>query len=134
MTNRIINPQSLYESVPLGFSQAVSSEGRVTVHCSGQVAWDKECNVVGVGDVGAQARQALANLQLVLVEAGAQVSDIVRLRTYVVNHNPALLEPIGQAIGEFYGAVKPAANTFIGVQALVLPEFLIEIEATAVIG
>lgn len=126
-----INPDELYPSVNYGFSHAVKSDRKVTVHCSGQVAWDKNFNIVGPGDVGAQARQALANMKVVLKEAGASVSDIVRIRTYVVNHNPSLLEPIGQALGEFWGAVTPAANTWIGVQALAMPDFLIEIEATA---
>ncbi len=131
MTVEKINPEALYDSVEFGFSQAVKSDGKVTVHCAGQVGWDQDRNIVGEGDVGAQARQALANLKVVLESAGAKVSDIVRLRTYVVNHNPGLLEPIGQAIGEFYGDVTPAANTWIGVQSLALPEYLIEIEATA---
>lgn len=129
-----INPASMYASIELGFSHAVKSDGKTSIHCSGQVAWDKDMNIVGAGDVGAQARQALANLKVVLADAGADVSNIVRLRTYVVNHNPALLEPIGQAIGEFYGDNMPAANTLVGVQSLALPEFLIEIEATAEFG
>jgi len=129
-----INPDDLYNTVEMGFSQAVKSEGRVTIHCAGQVAWDKDSNLVGSGDVGIQAQQVLANIKVVLNAAGAEVRDVVRLRTYVVGHNPALLEPIGRAMAEFYGDVKPAANTLIGVQALALPEFLIEIEATAEIG
>jgi enamine deaminase RidA (YjgF/YER057c/UK114 family) len=134
MTKEIINPETLYRSVKYGFSHAVKSDAKMTVHCSGQAALDKNDNVVGVGDIGVQARHALANLKVVLEAAGAQVRDVVRLRTYVVNHNPSLLEPIGQAIGEFYGDIVPAANTLIGVQALALPDFLIEIEATAEIG
>ena len=126
-----INPDTLYKSLEMGFSQAVKSKGAVTIHCAGQVAWDKDCNLVGDGDVGKQAQQALANLKVVLNAAGAEVSDVVRLRTYVVGHNPALLEPIGIAIAEFYGDVTPATNTLIGVQALAMPDFLIEIEATA---
>lgn len=133
MKNEIINPDSLLNSVQLGYSHAVVSKGGVHIHCSGQVAWDKEQNLVGGDDVGEQAVQVLANLRIVLTSAGAEVSDIVRLRTYVVNLNPSLLEPIGRAIGEFYGGMPPAANTMIGVQSLALPEFLIEIEATAVI-
>ncbi|RBP53564.1 RidA family protein [Arenicella xantha] len=129
-----INPEELYASVNYGFSHAVKSDCAVTIHCSGQVAWDKDYNVVGQGDVGAQARQALANLNVVLAESGASVSDIVRIRTYVVNHDPSLIEPIGQALGEFWGDVTPAANTWIGVQALAMPDFLIEIEATAQIN
>lgn len=134
MTRETINPDALYVSVEYGFSHAVKSDGNITIRCAGQVAWDKEYNVVGAGDVGAQARQVLANLKIVLEAAGATVGDVVRLRTYVVNHNPALIEPIGQALGEFYGEVMPAANTWIGVQALALPDFLIEIEATAEIS
>lgn len=130
MTHKSINPKDLYNSVSMGYSHAVRSEGSITVHCSGQIAWDKNNRLVGE-DVGSQARQALSNLKMALLEAGAKVSDVVQLRTYVVNHNPALLEPIGQAIAEFYGDATPAANTLIGVQALALPEFLIEIEAVA---
>ena len=131
MSREIINPEELYDSVQYGFSHAIKSSTKSTVHCSGQVAWDKDCNVVGAGDVGIQARQALANLKVVLAAAGVGVADIIRLRTYVVNHNPSLMEPVGKALAEFYGEETPAANTWIGVQALALPDFLIEIEATA---
>jgi len=133
MTLEHINPKVLYQSLPMGYSHAMRSERRVTIHCSGQIAWDENNVLVGEGDVGMQAKQALTNLAIVLKTAGASVSDIVQLRTYVVNHNPALLEPIGQAISEFYGDLTPAANTLIGVQALALPEFLIEIEAVAMV-
>jgi len=133
MAREAINPASLYESTRYGFSHAVRASGGTTIHCAGQVAWDGDCNLVGEGDIGAQARKALENLRTVLAEAGAGVADIVRLRTYVVNHSPEYLEPVGMALAEFYGDVTPAANTWIGVQALALPGFLIEIEATAAI-
>jgi enamine deaminase RidA (YjgF/YER057c/UK114 family) len=131
MTRETINPEALYGSVDYGFSHAVKSTGKTSIHCAGQVAWDKDYNLVGAGDVAAQARQALANLKTVLEAAGAGVENLVRLRTYVVNHDPSLIGPIGEALSEFYGDVTPAANTWIGVQALALPDFLIEIEATA---
>ncbi|TQV82629.1 RidA family protein [Exilibacterium tricleocarpae] len=131
MKREPINPDTLYGSVQYGFSHAVKSRGTTTIHCAGQVAWDKDYNVVGAGDIGAQARQAFANLKTVLAAAGAGVADVVCMRTYVVNHKPEYLEPVGAAIAEFYGAVTPAANTWIGVQSLALPEFLIEIEVTA---
>ena len=54
-----------------------------------------------------------------------------RLRTYVVDHSPEKLGPVTGEILAFYDGVVPAANTFIGVQALALPDFLVEIEATA---
>lgn len=134
MTREAINPDALYGSVQYGFSHAVKSQGTITIHCAGQVAWDKDYNVVGGGDIGAQARQALANLKTVLAEADAGVADVVRMRTYVVNHKPEYLEPVGAAIAEFYGDTTPAANTWIGVQSLALPDFLIEIEVTAEIA
>jgi len=131
MSKQSINPGALYGSLQYGFSHAVKSSRPTTIHCAGQVAWDRDYNVVGGDDIGTQARQALAYLKAVLAASGASVEDIVRLRTYVVNHEPSCLEPVGQALMEFYGDVTPAANTWIGVQALAMPEFLIEVEATA---
>ena len=131
MTRNTINPESMYGSVQYGFSHAVKSNGSVRIHCAGQVAWDENYNIVGGNDIGAQAKQALHNLKTVLAEAGAGPADVVRMRTYVVNHKVEYLEPVGMAIAEFYGNALPAANTWIGVQSLALPEFLIEIEVTA---
>jgi enamine deaminase RidA (YjgF/YER057c/UK114 family) len=134
MTREAINPDSMYGSVQYGFSHAIKANGTTTIHCAGQVAWDKEYNLVGGDDIAAQAKQALSNLKTVLAEAGGSVADIVRLRTYVVNHTPDYLEPVGMALAEFYGDTVPAANTWIGVQSLALPGFMIEIEATAEIA
>ena len=131
MTRVAINPESMYASVQFGFSHAIKASGAVTIHCAGQVAWDSHHNVVGIGDIGAQARQSLSNLKEVLAAAGATPADVVRMRTYIVNHRPEYLEPFGAALAEFYGDVTPAANTLIGVQSLALPDFLIEIEVTA---
>jgi enamine deaminase RidA (YjgF/YER057c/UK114 family) len=129
-----INPPTLYNSVQYGFSHAVRQRGGDTLYLAGQVAWDKEGKLVGAGDLAAQTRQALANIRSVLAAAGASPADVVRLRTYVVGHSPDKLGPVLGEIGQFYGGAVPAANTFIGVQALALPDFLVEIEATAVVG
>lgn len=131
MPRTAINPESMYPSVHFGFSQATKSNSATTIHCSGQVAFDKNGEIVGVGDLAAQTKQSLENLKMVLAEAGATVADVVRMRTYVVDHKPEYLEVVLGAIGEFYGDEMPAANTFIGVQALALPELLVEIEITA---
>jgi enamine deaminase RidA (YjgF/YER057c/UK114 family) len=133
MPRKAINPQSMYPSVQFGFSHATESGAGRTLHLAGQVAWDKELNLVGPGDLAAQARQALENLKTVLSECGATPADVVRLRTYVVNYSADAIPAIGAALAEFYGDVTPAANTLLGVQALAMPEFLIEIEATAVV-
>lgn len=134
MTQRqAINPPDLYESVPFGFSHAVLQTGGRTLHLAGQTAWNAQRELVGAGDLVAQTRQALANLRRVLAAVGARPKDVVRLRTYVVNHSPDKLGPVCAEIAAFYEGADPAPNTFLGVQALALPEFLIEIEATAVV-
>ena len=79
MPNTRLNPPSLYESTGFGFSHATVQDGGRTIHLAGQVAWDKDCNVVGPGDLAAQTRQALANLKAVLEAAGATPADVVRV-------------------------------------------------------
>lgn len=133
MTNTKINPASLYNSLAFGFSHAALQEGGRTLHLAGQVAWDKDAATVGPGDLAAQTRQALANLSAVLAEVGATPANIVRLRTYVVDHTPDKLGVVLGEVGAFYGEATPAPNTFLGVAALALPDFLVEIEATAVL-
>lgn len=133
MARETINPQSMYLSLQYSFSHATKTHGQTTIHCAGQVAWDREGRLVGEGDLAAQARQALNNLKTVLAEAGATPADVVRMRTYVVDHKPEYLEIIGRAVDQFYAEELPAANTLVGVQSLALPEFLIEIEVTAVV-
>ncbi|MEX0280818.1 MAG: RidA family protein [Arenibacterium sp.] len=132
MSAQRINPPSLYDSVSYGFSHATTTEPGRMLHLAGQVAWDKEYNLVGGDDLQLQTRQALANLKEVLASQGCTPADIVRLRTYVVDHTPDKLEPVAGEIMAFYGDAVPAANTWIGVQSLALPDFLVEIEATAV--
>ncbi len=134
MARLVINPESMYKTVPFGFSHAVSQSSGRTLHLAGQVAWDRDCNLVGGADVIAQTRQVLANLKEVLAAAGATPANVVRLRTYVVNHTPDKLGPICAEIAAFYGDALPGANTFIGVQTLALPDFLIEIEADAALN
>jgi enamine deaminase RidA (YjgF/YER057c/UK114 family) len=133
MTDRI-NPDTMYNSVQWGFSHAAISEPGRLLHLAGQVAWDADGALVGPGDLAAQARQCLANLKAVLADQGLGPQHLVRIRTYVVNHTPDKLEPVGMALGQFWGDVIPAPNTWIGVQALALPDFLIEIEGTAALS
>lgn len=134
MSRKAINPATLYPSVHFGFSHATESVDGRLIHLAGQVAWGVSGELVGEGDVGAQAEQALKNLKAVLAEVGATPADVVRIRTYIVDHKPEYLEPVCGAIAAFYGDELPAANTLIGVQSLALPGLLVEIEATAQIA
>ena len=126
-----INPENLYESTRFGFSHAALDEANGVLHLAGQVAWDKDYTVVGGDDLAAQTRQALANIKTVLEAAGSDVTHLLRLRTFIVNYDMSKLEAVGGELAAFYGDVTPAPNTIVGVQALALPDFLIEIEAIA---
>lgn len=131
MATQKINPATLYNSVPFGFSHASIQTGARTVHFAGQVAWDAECNVVGVGDLAKQVEVALANLSVVMAEVGVAPEDLVRLRTYIVDNTPEKLGVVVGAVNGFYAGATPAPNTVVGVSGLALPDFLVEIEATA---
>jgi len=133
VANQKINPQDMYDSVQYGFSHAVAHRGKKTIELAGQVAWDADCNLVGEGDLAAQAKQVFQNLRQVLAVAGAGPADVVRLRTYIVDYTPDMLDVIGSEIAAFYDGAVPAANTLIGVQSLALPGFMIEVEAVAVV-
>ena len=97
---------------------------------SGCVSVDAEGAVVGVGDVVAQARQVFENIRLCLAAAGATFADVVKVTTFLTDiADRARINPVRQ---EFFGDARPA-STLVEVSALVLPEFLIEVEAVAVI-
>jgi len=128
-----LNPETLFPSLPIGFSQIVVSQGGKTVYLSGQTAWDANKQIVGGTDLGEQTRQALRNIKLGVEAAGGTLADVVSLRIYIVNPKPNDTGPVGQALREFFSADKPPASTWLGVTSLARPEFLIEIEAIAVI-
>jgi enamine deaminase RidA (YjgF/YER057c/UK114 family) len=132
MPKECINPKNLFPSLPHGFSQMVIATGRKTVFISGQTAWDKQKNIVGGGSVLEQARQAFRNLEEAMEAAGGTLKDLVALRIYVVDYQAECGTAVGIVLREFFSE-NPPASTWIGVSALADPEFLIEIEATAVL-
>jgi|SRR5215472_8478918 len=133
MPKEYLNPTSLFPSLPHGFSQIVVASGRKMVFISGQTAWDARKNIVGGDNLLEQARQALRNLDAAIEASGGSLKDVVALRIYVVNHQAESANAMGSALTEFFSPQNPPASTWIGVSALAVPEFLIEIEATAVL-
>jgi len=125
------NPQGL--AVPRGYSHTVTVSGGRTIYVSGQVALNAQGEIVGKGDLRAQMHQALENLRLALAGSGASFKDIVKWNTYVVGFKPDQLTILREVRAEILKDVTPPASTFIGVQALAIPDFLIEIEAIAVV-
>ena len=132
MPKEYLNPNNLFPSLPHGFSQVVVASGRKTVFVSGQTAWNVRKNIVGGDSVIEQARQALRNLEAAIEATGGKLKDIVALRIYIVNYQAESATAVGTALREFFSQ-NPPASTWIGVSALAVPEFLIEIEATAVL-
>ena len=89
--------------------------------------------VRGEGDLAAQTTQVMHNLGLALKAAGASYSNIVKITTFVVGYKPELRPVIGKARSAFFEGMEPPASTLVGVTALAAPEWLIEIEAVAVV-
>ena len=125
---RYLNPGRL-AALP-GFTHAVKI-GLVT-YVSGEVALDSMGQLVGAGDVRAQARQAFANLQEVLELARARPADVTKLTLYVVNLAPGDLAAIRQAAPAFFPERNPPAGTVVGVAGLPMPGLLIAVDAIAV--
>src|ERR1044071_2516347 len=133
MPKEYINPKSLFPSSAHGFSQIVVASGKRMVFISGQTAWDAQKNVVGGDSLLDQARQALRNLQAAIDAAGGTLNDIVALRIYIVDYHAGSAAAVGSALREVFSPESAPTSTWIGVSALAVPEFLIEIEATAVL-
>jgi enamine deaminase RidA (YjgF/YER057c/UK114 family) len=122
-----ISSGSPYEPI-VGFSRAVRVGD--TVYVAGTVAWGDDRTLVGAGDMYAQAKQAIRNVEKALEQAGAALSDVVRTRIYVTDISR--LEDAARAHGEVFGEIRPA-STMVEISALAEPEMMFEIEAIAVI-
>jgi enamine deaminase RidA (YjgF/YER057c/UK114 family) len=131
MEKSALNPSSLPPAP--GYSQIVKVSGGTTIYIAGQVAWDAEGQVVGVGDFEEQARQVYRNLVTALAEAGATPSDLVRVGIYVVDHDLDKLKMIRSVRDQILNVDPPPASTLLGVERLAVPDLLIEVDAIAVV-
>ncbi|WP_156722196.1 RidA family protein [Streptomyces apocyni] len=117
-------PATAYTHVVLGTGQFVA--------ISGQLALDAGGELVGPGDPAAQARQVFRNLRYCLAAAGADFDDVVKLTYFVTD--TAFMPAVRAARDEFIDPERLPAASAVQVAGLVAPEFLLEIEALAVIA
>lgn len=110
--------------------QAVVANG--VVYLRGQIGQDLDSREsVGIGDVAVQTDKAMANIDMLLKEAGSGLEDIVKITVYLID--PRYREAVYRTMGTWLKGVFPV-STGIVVQALARPEWLVEIDATAVLS
>ena len=129
MDKRYFNPPSL--PTPRNYHHAVSVGGGRTIYLSGQVAFDRDRNIIG-SDVVEQARQALRNMKTAVEAAGGTLADIVQITLHIVNYSPDQLNPIAGTLREFFPPDRLPANTLVAVSSLSVQGLLIEITGIAV--
>ena len=130
MERRFINPWTWQDR--LGFVQAneISGVSRTLV-CSGQTAIDADGNVAHAGDIAAQLKMALDNLETVLGQADFSLADVVRMTIYTTDVDAIFVEWESLVL-RLEQANCRSSQTLLGVARLAFPELMVEIEATAV--
>ncbi len=116
---------------PPGYSQAVKVTGAQTIlFISGQVAYDEKGNPAHRGDIVAQARAVFRSVKAQVEAAGGAVKNVVKLNTYLtdIRHRADILSVREEVFGK-----RLPASTLVGVSALAHPDWLIEVEAIAVL-
>lgn len=129
---RMFNTKETYpeQNLDNDLCQAVVANG--VVYLRGQIGQDLDTREsVGIGDVTAQTEKAMANIKMLLEESGSRLEDIVKVTVYIID--PRYREDVYRTMGKWLKGVFPV-STGIVVQALARPEWLVEIDATAVIS
>ena len=128
MTHEILRLKSVHETKDRGYSH-VAKVGK-TLYIAGQVARDVEGKLVGKGDFDAQGRQVYTNLKNILQEAGGSLKNIVKMTTILTHYGN--FESYRVIRNEFFGDMMPP-NTLLIIESLASPDFMIEVEAIAVL-
>ena len=133
MSKEIFNPPTLMK--PVGYSHVAKITGGTLVYIAGQVSADASGQLVGEGNLEAQAEQVFKNLKAAVEAAGGSMADLVKINTYLVAEVDGSEVPKLRAVRDRYVNVeKPPASTLVTVTRLARPGWLIEIEAIAAIG
>ncbi len=127
----LLIPNTMPKSV--GYSQLATVAGGTLVFISGQVALDKSGNLVGKDDFREQVQQVFENLKAAIEAAGGTFDDVVKLNSYVVDLSPSNLAAFREVRDKYVNIKNPPASTAVQVRGLFRAEFLVEIEAVAVV-
>lgn len=127
MSRQLVSSGSPYEPI-IGFSRAVRVGNWISVSGTAPIGANRE--IMGAGSASAQARRCFEIIGAALEEAGSSMSDVVRTRTYLIDI--ADWEEVARVHGRFLGDVRPA-STIIQVGRFIDPEWLVEIEADAIV-
>ena len=126
---KFINPETLPK--PSGYTHVVEAGKGRTIYISGQVALDRSGNVVGRGDFRAQTEQVFENIKAGLEAVGASFKDVVKINIYVTDISQL---PVFREVRDKYtDKENPPASSMVEIRRLVREEFLVEIDATAVL-
>lgn len=128
MTNRINYSSGAIWEDKVGYSRAVKVGNHIEV--SGTVASDEHGNVIGKDNPYEQTKYILQKMEKALAAAGASLQDVVRTRMFVTDISR--FDEYAKAHGEAFSSIKPCTS-MLEVKGLVGPEYLIEIEATAIL-
>jgi enamine deaminase RidA (YjgF/YER057c/UK114 family) len=129
--SKFINPTGLYDPSPNGYTHVVvASTPGTTVYISGQGGEDENANLAD--DFATQLKQAFANLRVALSAVGARPEHVVKVNTYIVDHDQSKFEQLLSELLEMWGNQTPA-HTLVPVPRLALNAMLFEIDAIAVI-
>lgn len=123
---KIFSTGAKWEDI-VGYSRAVQVGNQLEV--TGTVAVDEEGVLIGQDNAYEQTRFIIQKIERVMKEAGFSLDDVTRTRIYVTDIST--WEEIGRAHREFFGKIKPA-TTMVEVKSLISPEYLVEIEASAI--
>jgi len=123
------NPQTIHAPGP--YSHTVTVTDAKLVFIAGQVALNKDGELVGHGDLRAQAVQVMENLKAILTDLNADFTNLVKLTIFVVDYQFPDRETVISVLTDYIDADHLPANTLIGIQSLARPGMMIEIEATA---
>jgi enamine deaminase RidA (YjgF/YER057c/UK114 family) len=132
MQAQFLNPPTLCPT--MGWTHVVTANSGTTIYISGQVSVNEKGEIVGKGDLRAQTVQTFENLKRALAAAGATLRDVVKSNLYVVRLKPEHVPLIREVRSRYFNMQQPPASTLVGVEALVNPDWLIEIEVVAVIA